>query len=135
MVFSKDKDVQKQGMACGWTHHAGSAASTCGHGRTFQESVQSGIFMQNRCVPKFPFSSKAPASKAALPQPASAPELFPDPLPVPDATESNTDTVWGLWEHSLQSDGDAELATQAADLHDFPETVISELTPLQAKKP
>jgi hypothetical protein len=26
-----------------------------------------------------------------------------DPLPVPDAIESSTDTAWSLWEHTLRS--------------------------------
>jgi hypothetical protein len=57
-----------------------------------------------------------------------------DPLPVPDATESDTDTAWGLWEHTLKSLEEAELPTQAAELQDFPETEMSDLIPPPAAK-
>jgi hypothetical protein len=60
--------------------------------------------------------------------------MFLDPLPVPDATESDTDTAWGLWEHTLQSLDQPDAPTQAAELEDFPDTVLSDL-PLQPKKP
>lgn len=47
-----------------------------------------------------------------------------DPIPVPEAVESDTDTVWGLWQdlaEPKQNSQDADFeSTQAADL--CPET-------------
>jgi len=57
-----------------------------------------------------------------------------DPLPVPDATESNTDTAWGLWEHTLQSLDEGDVPTQAAELQDFPETELGDIIPPPAAK-
>ena len=63
-------------------------------------------------------------------KPAAAPDYFLEPLPVPDATESNTDTAWGLWEHSVQThEGSGTEVTQPAELQDFPETEHSALVP------
>ena len=57
-----------------------------------------------------------------------------EPLPVPDATESTTDTAWGLWENTLHALDDPYTPTQAADLLDFPDTVQADLPP-PSKKP
>ena len=84
--------------------------------------------MQNSYVPKTPESPKPADRKAVAEQ-----DYFLEPLPVPDATESNTDTAWSLWEHTLQSTQNAEAPTQAADLPDFPDTVQSGLPPLVRK--
>ena len=98
--------------------------------------------MQNSGVAKPPKSSDSfsvPGRK-----PAAAPDYFLEPLPVPDATESNTDTAWGLWEHSIQAhEGSGIEATQPAELQDFPETehgalvpeVRPEVAPLVRKSP
>jgi len=43
-------------------------------------------------------------------------DFYLDPLPVPEAIESDSDTAWGLWEHSLQgSEGPAVMADGAYD--------------------
>ena len=65
-------------------------------------------------------------------KPAGTHDFSLEPLPVPDATESNTDTAWGLWEHTLKAH---EELTQAADFKDFPETEQAALVPLLHKKP
>lgn len=47
-----------------------------------------------------------------------------DPIPVPEAIESDTDTAWGLWEDLTESPGNA--ADRA-----FAHTVPAELMPEQ----
>jgi hypothetical protein len=81
--------------------------------------------MQNSAVATPPDRPKPPDRKPA------AHDFSMDPLPVPDATESNTDTAWGLWEHTLKSHEE----TQAAELNDFPDTEHAGLTPPVRKKP
>jgi hypothetical protein len=81
--------------------------------------------MQNSAVAIPPDRPKAPERKP------SVPDFSLEPLPVPDATESNTDTAWGLWEHSLKSNED----TRPADLQDFPDTEHAGLAPVERKKP
>jgi hypothetical protein len=56
-----------------------------------------------------------------------------DPLPVPDVMESDSDTAWGLWEHSLQSD-EAASGAPHKDVS-FDDTVPSELAALPPRKP
>ncbi len=50
-----------------------------------------------------------------------------DPIPVPEAVESDTDTVWGLWEDLISPEkkqlDNAFAATQPADL--LPELPVS----------
>jgi hypothetical protein len=91
-------------------------------------------FMQNSVVATPPDRSNSPARK-----PAAAHDFSLDPLPVPDATESNTDTAWGLWEHTLKSMDEPDVPTQPAELQDFPDTEMSDLlpplTPPAPKKP
>ena len=61
---------------------------------------------------------------------AAAHDPFLDPLPVPDATESSTDTAWGLWENTLRAHQDE---AQAAPENDFQDTVPSDVMPLDKK--
>jgi hypothetical protein len=82
--------------------------------------------MQNSAVATPPDRSKPTDRKAA------AHDFSLDPLPVPDATESNTDTAWGLWEHTLKA---LDEPTQSAELNDFPDTEHAGLTPGLRKKP
>jgi hypothetical protein len=82
--------------------------------------------MQNSVVAKPPEPPKPIVRKPAVVQ-----DFFLEPLPVPDATESESDTVWGLWEHSLKSPGDAQ-APQATDFQDFPDTEVG-LPPVDAQ--
>ncbi len=72
--------------------------------------------MQNGAVATPPDRSKSSDRKPA------ARDFSLDPLPVPDATESNTDTAWGLWEHTLKSLEEPIPQTQPAELQDFPDT-------------
>ena len=57
--------------------------------------------MQNIGVSTTPDKPNPPNRK-----PRSRPEhdYFLEPLPVPEATESSTDTAWNLWEHTLRGD-------------------------------
>ena len=50
--------------------------------------------------------------------PKSAHDFSLDPLPVPEAVESDSDTAWGRWEHSLQAHDDPSAAEP-----DFEDTV------------
>ncbi len=84
--------------------------------------------MQNGAVATPPDRSK-PADRS----PPAAHDFFLDPLPVPDATESNSDTAWGLWEHTLRAhDGTAPPQDEVAP--DFAETMPSDLLPLHKDK-
>jgi len=87
--------------------------------------------MQNAGVAKLPVPSKPADAKAA--DTRKAREIFLDPLPVPDATESNTDTAWSLWEHTLQSHQEPDAPTESAPLEDFADTVQVGLPPLPKK--
>lgn len=64
--------------------------------------------------PADPLASK-PADRAA--------DFLLDPLPVPEAIESNTDTAWGRWEDTLKEFEDGG----ASDAHpEFEDTVPHE---------
>jgi hypothetical protein len=84
-------------------------------------------FMQNSAMATPPDKSKPADPRRDVP---AAKEHFLDPLPVPDATESNTDTAWGLWEHTLRAHED-EIKKEAEP--DFQDTVPFQ--PLPVKKP
>ena len=43
-----------------------------------------------------------------------------DPIPIPEATESDSDTAWALWEHSLSGQS-------VAPENDFMKTIPAEL--------
>jgi hypothetical protein len=62
-----------------------------------------------------------------------ASDFLLDPLPVPEVMESDSDTAWGLWEHSLQADDPASEAPDS-DIS-FDDTVPSELAELPPLKP
>jgi hypothetical protein len=84
--------------------------------------------------PKMPdaFSArKSPSTSSGL----HAPDFLLDPVPVPDVVESNTDTAWGLWEHSLKTSEDpGEDDAQDRDIS-FEDTVPAGLAELEALKP
>ena len=88
-------------------------------------------FMQNIAVAtspdKFKNFDRKPQSKAEQ-------DFFLDPLPVPDATESNTDTAWGLWEHTLRGYEEEAKKPEAPKQPDFEDTVPADLLP-PPKKP
>jgi hypothetical protein len=70
-------------------------------------------------------SKKSPAQ--AIP-PSAHPYSASDPIPVPEAVESDSDTAWDMWEDSIMPDN-------AADT-DFHPTVPSDLLPHpSAKRP
>ena len=62
-----------------------------------------------------------------------AQDFLLDPLPVPEVMESDSDTAWGLWEHSLQS-GEAAGGAPRKDVS-FDDTVPGELAALPPAKP
>lgn len=71
--------------------------------------------------------------KTAAPQSAAA-DAFLDPLPVPDASESSTDTAWGLWENTLRAHQDeAQRAPAEASDADFQDTLPAHSDPLSGK--
>lgn len=55
-----------------------------------------------------------------------------DPLPVPDVSESDTDTAWGLWEATLEGDSPPKPAEAPAD---FEPTQPNSLNGLLGAKP
>jgi hypothetical protein len=61
------------------------------------------------------------------------PDYLLDPVPVPDVTESDSDTAWGLWEHSVQSSDNG--ARPVGKDTTFDETIAGELTPLPPTPP
>ena len=101
------------------------AQSSCGHGGGFQGAFLTAKIMQNGGVATPPDRSK-PVDRNA----SAAHDFFLDPLPVPDATESNSDTAWGLWEHTLRSHEEVAPPTEETS-PDFAETLPSDLMPLQ----
>jgi hypothetical protein len=86
-----------------------------------------GNFMQNSAMATPPDKSKPAEAQAEKPV---VTDHFLDPLPIPDATESNTDTAWGLWEHTLRAH-EEELTKEGET--DFQDTVPFQEDPV--KKP
>ena len=71
-------------------------------------------------------ATKPERPKSATPsQGSKSPDYLLDPVPVPEASESDSDTAWGLWHDSVQS----------LDAHDttFDATVPGELKILDDK--
>lgn len=83
--------------------------------------------MQNSAMATTPEKSKPAELQREKP---AATDHFLDPLPIPDATESNTDTAWGLWEHTLRAH-EEELTKEGET--DFQDTVPFQEDPV--KKP
>jgi hypothetical protein len=107
------------------------AQPTCGRLRDFQVRGVALYFMQNSGVATPPDKSN-PADR----KPPSVPDhdFFLDPLPVPHATESNTDTAWGLWEHTLRSYEEEAQREPDAKPTDFADTIPAHMPPV-TKKP
>jgi hypothetical protein len=72
-----------------------------------------------------PFNRKLPSKPAH--------DYFLDPLPVPDATESSTDTAWGLWEHTLKGYEDEAQKLEDVEQPGFEDTEVSGLIPPRNK--
>ena len=106
------------------------AQSNCGHLRRFQEPNHVASLMQNMAVATTSDNSN-PSNRKPPVKPAH--DFFLDPLPVPDATESSTDTAWGLWEHTLKSYDDEAQKPEDVDQPSFEDTEVSGLTPPQDK--
>ena len=67
--------------------------------------------MQNRAMvtrPSKPRETAAPRSTAP------EPDFSMDPLPVPDAVESDSDTAWGLWQDTVQAHNAGAAAAKPA---------------------
>ena len=79
--------------------------------------------MQNR-----PMATSSDHPKNPLPPKASARALdfSLEPLPVPEAIESDSDTAWGLWEHTLQAHENASVAPEPDNAYE--ETQPGDLT-------
>jgi len=75
--------------------------------------------------------SDKPKDFSAPHKPVRSQDFSLDPLPVPDAVESDTDTAWGLWESTLHAHDD----TGADDPPSFDDTVPSQLTELPPQDP
>ena len=72
--------------------------------------------MQNNAMATTPEKPKTDKPKASS---TSARDYFLDPVPVPEATESSTDTAWGLWEHTLQAfEKEMQKEAQQTDFQD-----------------
>ena len=71
------------------------------------------------------------SAMATPPDKSKSADFFLDPLPVPEATESNTDTAWGLWENTLRAHEDE---AQKDAPPDFQDTLPADSTQ-QTKKP
>jgi hypothetical protein len=56
-----------------------------------------------------------------------------EPLPVPEALESDSDTAWGLWENTLQAHDDQRVHEEEPPV--FDDTVPSQLTELPPEDP
>ena len=79
-------------------------------------------------------ATKPEKPKSSTPSGSSRlPDYLLDPVPVPDVTESDSDTAWGLWEHSVQSSDN--VARPVAKDTTFDETVAGELAPLPPTSP
>lgn len=85
--------------------------------------------MQNAAMATPPDKSKFPAPPKA---PARAHDFSFDPLPVPEAIESDSDTAWGLWEHTLHAHDAPEPSPEQDTAYD--ETIAGDLTSLDGKK-
>lgn len=85
--------------------------------------------MQNAAMATPPDKSKPPHPPKA---PTRAYDSMFDPLPVPDAIESDSDTAWGLWEHSLQAHDEPNPTPEQDTVYD--ETIAGDLTSLDGKK-
>jgi hypothetical protein len=82
--------------------------------------------MQNTFVATTPDNSN-PLNRKPVSKPA--PDFALDPLPVPDATESSTDTAWGLWEHTLRSYEEAAQKPEQLEQPGFEDTEVSGVVP------
>lgn len=57
----------------------------------------------------------APSTNPNKPSASRAVDLVLDPLPVPDVSESDTDTAWGLWEATLEGEPERKPADTPPD--------------------
>jgi hypothetical protein len=86
--------------------------------------------MQNTAVATIP-DNPNPANRKPVPK--AAHDFFLDPLPVPDATESSTDTAWGLWEHTLRSFEEEAQKPDPLKPPGFEDTEVSDQIPPREK--
>jgi len=82
--------------------------------------------VQNTFVATSPDNSH-PAGRKPAAKPAQ--DFFLDPLPVPDATESSSDTAWGLWENTLRSFEEEAKKPEPLEQPGFEDTEVSGLIP------
>jgi hypothetical protein len=77
--------------------------------------------------------SDKPKDFVAPRTPSRTHDFSMDPLPVPDAVESDSDTAWGLWENTLHAHDDK--AAQEEEPPVFDDTVPSQLTEYPPEDP
>lgn len=82
--------------------------------------------MQNTPVSATPDNSN-PFNRKPHSKPAQ--DFFLDPLPVPEATESSTDTAWGLWEHTLRDYEEEAQKPAETEEPGFEDTEVSTVIP------
>ena len=87
--------------------------------------------MQNIGVATTPDNSN-PSNRKPPSTPAH--DFFFDPLPVPEATESSTDTAWGLWEHTLKSYEEEAQRPENLEQPSFEDTEVSGHIPPRDKQ-
>jgi hypothetical protein len=102
------------------------AQSNCGHLFAFQGTDLVASLVQNISVSTSPDHSIPPDRKLVA-KPAT--DFSLDPLPVPEATESSTDTAWGLWEHTLRSFEEEAQQPEEPKQPGFEDTEVSGLIP------
>ena len=61
------------------------------------------------------FDKPIPPANPNKPSAPRAVDLTLDPLPVPDVSESDTDTAWGLWEATLEGEPERKPADTPPD--------------------
>ena len=72
--------------------------------------------------------SDKPKEVAATRPPPPEQDFLLDPLPVPEAVESDSDTAWGLWESTLQAHDDIDASE---DVNEDDPPTFDDTVPLQ----
>lgn len=73
--------------------------------------------------PEKPQNPGAPKTSSGKPY-----DALLDPLPLPDVVESDSDTAWGLWQNSLQTDDGDDLPAPPPKDPSYDDTVPMDLT-------
>ena len=87
--------------------------------------------MQNGAVATIPDKSKPVDGDRA---PRVEQDFSLDPLPVPHAVESNSDTAWSLWEYTLRK-YEEEAQDETERLEDLGHTDFADTMPFDPSEP